>query len=89
MTATVSFSHVAGPPVALLPASAVVAGPAVWVLDPATGHAQQHGVNVAAWRGDGQVAITGGVVDGVQVITAGAALLDAATPVTAWVGAIR
>ncbi len=89
MTATVSFSHVAGPPVALLPASSVVEGPSVWVLDPAAGHAEQHSVSVAAWRGDGQVAITGGVPDGVQVVTAGAALLDAATPVTAWVGAIR
>ena len=42
-----------------------------------------------AWLGDGQVAISGGVPDGAQVVTAGAALLDAAMPVSAWAGAVR
>jgi hypothetical protein len=46
-------------------------------------------VQVSAWFGDGQVAVTGGLEAGVRVVTAGAAQLDAATPVSAWVGAIR
>ncbi|HEX2944298.1 MAG TPA: efflux RND transporter periplasmic adaptor subunit [Rhodopila sp.] len=92
MTAAVTFRRSAGAPVALLPASAVVGGdnhPAVWVLDEATHRATRHPVQVAAWRGDGQVAITDGLHPGDQVVTAGASQLDAATPVTAWAGTIR
>lgn len=92
MTATVAFSRSAGAPVALLPASAVVGGdnhPAVWVLDEATHRAVRHSVQVAAWRGDGQVVVSGGLQPGDKVVTAGASQLDAATPVAAWAGAIR
>ncbi len=92
MTAAVSFSRTDGPPGALLPAAAVVSvngAPSVWVLDAAAQRPVAYPVTIQAWRGDGQVLITGGVADGATVITAGAALLDAATPVTAWAGAIR
>jgi membrane fusion protein, multidrug efflux system len=92
MTASVRFGRTAGQIVARLPASAVVAVdgvPSVWVLDAATHRAVAHPVQVTGWLGDGQVAISGGVKDGAQVVTAGAALLDAATPVTAWAGAVR
>jgi multidrug efflux pump subunit AcrA (membrane-fusion protein) len=63
--------------------------PSVWVLDPATHRATPHPVTVAGWLGDGEVAITGGVPEGAQVVTAGASQLDAAMPVTAWAGAVR
>lgn len=96
MTATVTFAHVAGPPVALLPAAAIVQPPAgtagepsVWVLDRAARRATPHRVQVVAWRGDGQVAIAGGIPQGAEVVTAGAALLNETTPVTAWAGTIR
>jgi membrane fusion protein, multidrug efflux system len=92
MTAAVRFGRDSGALVAHLPASAVVSvdgAPSVWVLDPATHRAVAHTVRVSAWLGDGEVAITGGVEAGAQVVTAGAAQLDAATPVAAWVGAIR
>jgi hypothetical protein len=61
----------------------------VWVLDPATHRAVAHRVQVTAWLGDGEVAIASGIEPGAQVVTAGAAQLDGATPVAAWVGAIR
>jgi len=92
MTAAVRFARPAGQNVAHLPASAVVSVdgvPSVWVLDPATHRAVAHPVKVATWLGDGEVSISSGVDSGAQVVTAGAALLDASTPVTAWVGAIR
>jgi RND family efflux transporter MFP subunit len=92
MTAAVAFSHDATEPQALLPASAVVGdagSPAVWVLDPAAHRATLHPVHVVGYRGDGQVAVTQGIVVGDRVVTAGASQLDAATPVTVWVGAIR
>ncbi|MFO1026307.1 MAG: efflux RND transporter periplasmic adaptor subunit [Acetobacteraceae bacterium] len=96
MTATVTFAHVAGPPIALLPAAAIVqaptgsgGGPSVWVLDRAAHRATPHPVQVAAWRGDGQVAIAGGIPQGAEVVTAGAALLNETTPVTAWAGTLR
>lgn len=92
MTAAVRFGHDSGAIVAHLPASAVVSingAPSVWVLDPATHRAAAHQVAVSAWLGDGEVAITSGVTQGAQVVTAGASQLDAATPVIAWVGAIR
>ncbi|MFL5279576.1 MAG: efflux RND transporter periplasmic adaptor subunit [Rhodopila sp.] len=89
MTATVSFSHTIGPPVAPLPSSAVVAGPSVWTLDKVSSKAVPHRVDIVGWRGDGQVAVTGGVPNGAEVVTAGAALLDESMPVTAWAGATR
>jgi multidrug efflux system membrane fusion protein len=92
MTAAVRFGRDSGTMVARLPASAVVSVdgvPSVWVLDPATHRAAAHHVQVSAWMGDGEVAITGGIAAGAQVVTAGAAQLDAATPVAAWVGALR
>ena len=92
MTAAVHFRRNAGPPIALVPASAVVASdgsPAVWVLDQGATRAALHPVQVATWRGDGQVAITGGVADGAKVVTAGAALLDVSVPVTVWPGTMR
>ena len=46
-------------------------------------------MTIATWLGDGEVAISGGVAAGAQVVTAGASQLDAAMPVTAWAGAIR
>jgi RND family efflux transporter MFP subunit len=92
MTASVQFGHDSDTMVARLPASAVVAldgAPSVWVLDPALHRAVARRVQVAAWLGDGDVAVSGGVEPGAQVVTAGASQLDAATPVTAWAGAIR
>jgi membrane fusion protein, multidrug efflux system len=92
MTAAVQFSRDTGTTVAHLPASALVSvdgAPSVWVLDPATHRAIAHRVQVSAWLGDGEAAIINGVEPGAQVVTAGAAQLDAATPVAAWVGAIR
>jgi multidrug efflux system membrane fusion protein len=92
MTAAVRFARPASQSVALLPASSVVSVdgmPSVWVLDPASHRVVAHQVTVAAWSGDGDVSISSGVDSGVQVVTAGATLLDASTAVTAWVGAIR
>ncbi len=92
MTASVRFARSAGPVVALLPAASVVSldgMPSVWVLDAAAHRAVAHPVQVAAWLGDGQVAISGGVAAGAQVVTAGAALLDPAMPISAWAGAVR
>ena len=77
---------------AWLPASSVVSvngAPSVWVLDPQAHRAVAHQVQVAAWSGNGDVAIEAGVESGMQVVTGGAALLDAGTPVIAWAGAIR
>ncbi len=92
MTASVRFARVTGAPVAMLPGAAIVSkggAPSVWVLDPGARRATAHPVEVAAWTGDGQVAVTGGVAQGDQVVTAGASLLDAATPVTVWAGTVR
>ncbi len=92
MTASVRFEHKTGQSVAWLPGSAVVAVdgvPSVWVLDGQNHRAVAHPVQVATWSGNGDVAISGGVESGAQVVTGGAALLDASMPVTAWVGAIR
>lgn len=92
MTAYVRFARAAGAPVAMLPASAVVSAdgaPSVWVLDPGARRAAAHRIEVVAWDSDGQVAVTAGVAPGDRVVTAGAALLDEATPVTAWTGTVR
>jgi multidrug efflux system membrane fusion protein len=92
MTAAVRFGRDSGTMIARLRASAVVSDdgvPSVWVLDPATHRAVAHRVQVSAWLGDGEVAVSGGIEAGAQVVTAGAAQLDATTPVAAWVGATR
>lgn len=92
MTASVRFSRPGGPPVALLPASALVdqgGKPAVWVLDPKRERAELHPVQVAAYGGDGSVAIAAGLTAGEQVVTAGADLLDGDMPVIAWAGPSR
>lgn len=101
MTATVRLAAPPGPAVALLPATALTdqdGHPAVWVLDPADGtapggnaprHAEPRPVTVAGYREDGQVAISGGLRAGDQVVTAGAAVLDPALPVVAWGGPSR
>ena len=92
MTAAVRFDRDSGTMIARLPASAVVSAdgvPSVWVLDPKTHRAVAHRIQVSAWLGDGEVAVTGGIETGAEIVTAGAAQLDATTPVAAWVGAIR
>jgi RND family efflux transporter MFP subunit len=92
MTATVEFAHAAGVPVALLPAAALVdegGRPAVWVLEPAASRASQRVVQVAAMTGDGMVAVTAGLHDGEQVVTAGAVEIRADMPVVAWAGALH
>ena len=87
-TATVRFSGGAGAKVAVVPASALVEGPAVWVLDPAQGRAGKRAVTVAAYRDD-MVVIAAGLAEGEQVITAGATEVDAKMALTAWAGAAR
>ena len=92
MTAAVRFARDAERNVARVPASAVVSVnglPSVWTLDPALRRATVHAVRIAAWLGDGQVAISDGVPAGAQVITAGASQVDANTPLVAWAGARR
>lgn len=92
MTAFVRFSHDTGRSVARLPAGAVVSvdgAPSVWVLAPGTGRAVARPVRVVAWLGDGQVEIADGVPPGAQVVTGGAATLDASMRVTPWAGAVR
>jgi len=91
-TASVRFAHPAGDPVALLPGTAVVdrqGNPAVWVFDPARQRATLRTVRVGTWRGDGQASVSDGLSQGDLVITAGASMLDASLPVTAWTGPTR
>ena len=67
VTTAVRFGRDSGTMIARLPASAVVSAdgvPSVWVLDPKTHRAVAHRVQVSAWLGDGEVAITGGVEAG-------------------------
>jgi RND family efflux transporter MFP subunit len=90
MTATVEFAHEAGAPLAMLPAGALTdegGKPAVWVLDPSSSRAALRLVQVAAMTGDGMVAVTGGLHEGEQVVTAGASEMRADLPVMAWAGA--
>lgn len=96
MTATVRLAAPPGPAVALLPATALTdqdGHPAVWVLNQAQGdaprRAERRPVTVAGYREDGQVAVSGGLRVGDQVVTAGAAVLDPALPVVAWGGPAR
>ncbi len=96
MTATVRLATPPGPSIALLPATAITdqdGHPAVWVLNQGQGgspsHAERRPITVAGYREDGQVAISGGLSPGDQVVTAGAAVLDPALPVVAWGGPAR
>jgi multidrug efflux system membrane fusion protein len=92
MTAAVRFGHDSGATVARLPAASVVSvdgAPSVWVLNPISHRVIARRVQVSAWLGDGEVLVSDGVEPGAQVVTAGASQLDTATPVAAWVGAIR
>lgn len=92
MTATVHLAVPPGPAIALLPAAALTdedGKAAVWVLNPGLGRAERRRVTVAGYRDNGEVAISGGLKTGEQVVTAGAALLDPAMPVVAWTGATR
>jgi RND family efflux transporter MFP subunit len=92
MTALVRFVRPAGPPVALLPATALTHQgglPAVWVLDTAIQRVKLQLVQVAAYGGDGMVTITAGLAPGEQVVTAGAGLISSDMVVTAWSGPVR
>ena len=96
MTANVRFTLPAGPAMALIPASAITdqdGQPAVWVLDPAQGGtpkpAERRPVTIAGYRENGQVAVSDGLKAGEQVVTAGAAALDATLPGGAWGGPAR
>jgi multidrug efflux system membrane fusion protein len=92
MTAAVRFTHPAGSPVVMLPASAIAdqdGHPAVWILDPRRERAALRPVKVAAYRADGTVAIASGLTSGDKVVTAGKLQLDPDMPVTAWTGPTR
>jgi membrane fusion protein, multidrug efflux system len=92
MTANVSFVRSAGTQVALLPATALTdrdGHPAVWVLDPKIQHAKRRPVTVAAYEGDGTVAVQSGLTAGALVVTAGADLIDPAMRLIAWTGPLR
>ncbi len=92
MTAAVRFTHPAGSPVALLPATAIAdqdGHPAVWVLDPRRQRAALRPVQVGAYHADGTVAIASGLAAGDEVVTAGKLQLDPDMPVTAWSGPTR
>jgi len=91
MTAAVRFGN-AGPPLAVLPASALTdqdGKPAVWVLDPAAGRAALRAVEVAGYGGDGSVLVRAGLAAGEQVVTAGTRQIGPDMPVIAWAGAAR
>ncbi len=91
MTATVAFDR-PGPPVARLPATALVdrgGVPAMWVLDAQKQRAALRPVEVAGLDGQGAVLVQGGLREGEQVVTAGAGQIDAEMAVSAWPGASR
>jgi membrane fusion protein, multidrug efflux system len=92
MTAAVRFTHPAGAPVAVLPATAIAdqgGHTAVWVLDPRRERAALRPVQVAAYRADGTVAVVSGLASGDKVVTAGKLQLDPDMPVMAWSGPTR
>ena len=92
MTASVRFVAPPSTPVAILPATALTdhdRAPAVWVFDPARQHATLRPVSVAAYLGDGAVAIASGLTPGEQVVTAGASDIDPSMRLAAWAGATR
>jgi multidrug efflux system membrane fusion protein len=73
MTANVLFAPSSDSQLVLLPLSALAgdrAQPAVWVVDPATSQVRMKPVTVGQFREDG-VSITGGLVAGDLVVTAG------------------
>lgn len=92
MTATVAFTQQSGPPVAVLPASALTesnAAPAVWVLNPAAQTASLRPVVLAGYAPDGSVLISAGLNAGDQVITAGLHHIVPGMRLTAWQGPMR
>ena len=92
MTATARFVGPPGAARVILPATALTAAgghPAVWTLNPTTHRAVLAEVRVMAYGGDGTVEIGQGLAGGELVVTAGADLLDANMPVTAWRGPTR
>lgn len=92
MTAKAKFVGPPAPPFVALPAVALTekqGKPAVWVLDESRHRAVLHPVEVLAYAGDGMVDIGAGLSPGQLVVTAGADLLDADLPVTAWRGPAR
>jgi RND family efflux transporter MFP subunit len=83
MTANVLFAPATDSQLVLLPLSALAgdsAQPAVWVVDPATSQVRSKPVTVGQFREDG-VSITGGLVPGDIVVTAGVHKLRAGQPV--------
>ena len=91
MTAMVNVTA-PGDNLAVLPGSALCdqdGQPAVWVLDPAIGHAALRQVRVAGYRGDGAMLIQAGLAEGEQVVTAGTSEINADMILTAWTGATR
>jgi len=91
MTAAVSFGN-AGPPLAVLPASALTdqdGKPAVWVLDSAAHRAALRPIEVAGYAGDGSILVQAGLAAGEQVVTAGAQQIEPGMPFTAWAGTAR
>ena len=91
MTATIGIDT-KGPRLARLPAPSLTdqsGQPAVWVLDPKSGHAAPHRVTVAGYASDGTVLIASGLAPGDQVITAGVRDLSPDLLLTAWAGAAR
>ena len=91
MTASVRFAT-GGPPVALLPATALAdqAGhPAVWVLDTTAHQAHLRPVQLAGYAQDGSMVVASGLEPGEQVITAGTGQIEPGMALTAWAGAAR
>ncbi len=92
MTASARFTGLPGPPLAILPATALTTSggePAVWVLNENTHRAVLNPVRIVAFDGDGKVQISNGLSGGQLVVTAGADLIDRDLPVTAWRGPTR
>jgi RND family efflux transporter MFP subunit len=91
MTATVRLDADAAR-VAILPASALcdrAGAPAMWVLNPGAQHAGLRRVDVAGYRADGTVLVSGGLAEGEQVITAGTSQIEPDMTLTAWQGPSR
>jgi RND family efflux transporter MFP subunit len=91
MTATIGLD-VPGPRLAVLPAAALTdqhGEPAVWVLDPRTGHAALRRIGLAGTAPDGSLLVASGLAAGEQVITAGVRDITADLSLTAWAGPAR
>jgi multidrug efflux system membrane fusion protein len=92
VTATARFVGAPGPSRVILPAGTLTAArgqAAVWTLNETAHRAILTPVHVTAYGSDGTVEIGEGLTSGQLVITAGADLLDADMPVTAWRGPTR